>query len=99
VSALKLTEAQRELLQPLLTDEDSHSFHPAVWLTDAEGQMRIDEDENGKVEGQMRIDYDDQLDGVVDKVNGVLAAHGLKFEDDGKEYDGFIIYALVKVRP
>jgi hypothetical protein len=48
---------------------------------------------------QMRVEYDDQLDGVVDKVNGVLAAHGLKFEDDGKEHDGFIIYTLVKVRP
>lgn len=49
--------------------------------------------------GQMRVEYDDQLDGVVDKVNGVLEAHGLRFEDDGNEHDGFCIYTLVKVQP
>jgi len=54
---------------------------------------------DGEFAGQMRLDYDDQLDDVVVKVNKLIAAHGLKFEDDGKEHDGFCIYALVKVAP
>jgi hypothetical protein len=42
----------------------------------------------------MRIDYDDQLLDVIDKVNKILAARGLRFTDDGQMRDGYMIYTL-----
>ena len=41
---------------------------------------------------------DTSLD-VIDKVNRALLEHGLEFEDDGKEHDGFCVLTLRKLEP
>jgi len=45
-----------------------------------------------------RIDYDDQLDGVVEKINDELREEGIpiQFVADDEEHDGFVIYNMVK---
>jgi hypothetical protein len=42
----------------------------------------------------IKIFHDDQIDRVIDKVNKAIAAHGLRFEDDGKEHEGWCEYRL-----
>lgn len=45
----------------------------------------------------LTISYDDNLNDVIDNVNGVLAKIGLIFQDDGLEHDGFCIYTLMPI--
>ena len=42
----------------------------------------------------LRIDYDDDVLTIIDKVNAHCESYGFRFVDDGKEYDGWIIYTL-----
>jgi len=44
----------------------------------------------------MKIWYDDQPDAIIARVNKLLKEHGLWFEDDGKEHDGYMEYVLKK---
>lgn len=53
----------------------------------------MDDDE----EPTLRIDYDDNLLDVIDKVNEVLEEVGLRFEDDGKDHDGWNEYTIVEL--
>jgi len=49
--------------------------------------------------GTIRLEYDDNAIDIIDAMNEALEEHGLKFEDDGKEHDGFIILTLVGPGP
>lgn len=43
----------------------------------------------------LRVDYDDQLDGVVEKMNKILRPElGVEFVDDGETHDGYMIYKM-----
>lgn len=42
----------------------------------------------------MKINHDDNLLEVIEKVNAELLPHRLSLVDDGKEHDGFCLYAL-----
>jgi hypothetical protein len=42
----------------------------------------------------IQIGYKDHQEDVIDKVNGVLKPHGLQFEDDMQDHDGFCIFQL-----
>lgn len=46
----------------------------------------------------MKIFYDYQPDEVINKVNLLLKKHGLWFEDDGEEHDGYILYKLLEFK-
>ena len=43
---------------------------------------------------RIRIDYDDDMMGVIDKVNDALESHNLKFIEDNEQHDGFMLYDL-----
>lgn len=42
----------------------------------------------------MQIEYDDQAEEIMNKVNEDLKEHGLRFEVDNEEHDGFCIFEL-----
>lgn len=44
---------------------------------------------------KIRINYDDDLMGVIDKVNNALEPHNLEFKEDNEQHDGFMLYDLV----
>ena len=45
---------------------------------------------------QVRFEYDDTVMDAIDRINSVLEKHGLYFEWENAEHDGFDIYFLVK---
>lgn len=47
---------------------------------------------------KLTVMYDDTPDKVVDRVNKLLKEHGLHFQDDGEEHDGFCIYTLTNTK-
>ena len=49
-----------------------------------------------EVEQKLEIQYDDEMMDVMDRINVLLKSHGLQFNDDGLEHDGFVIYKLEK---
>ncbi len=48
-------------------------------------------------DADLRISYDDNQLDIIDNVNAALKKIGYKFEDNGKEGDGWIDYNLVKI--
>lgn len=42
----------------------------------------------------MKIWHDYQPDEIITRLNTLLKEHGLWFEDDGKEHDGYMEYEL-----
>lgn len=48
-------------------------------------------------ENQVKIWYDDNAYYILNRLNSVLSKHGLIFEEDGEEHDGFILLNLVKL--
>ena len=47
----------------------------------------------------LRLDYGDHEIDILDGVNNILKPHGLMFEDDGLEHDGYMIWTLKPVEP
>lgn len=47
----------------------------------------------------LKISYDHNAADIMDGVNAVLSRIGYTFEDDGKEHDGYCLFALVKTEP
>ena len=47
-----------------------------------------------KIGEKLRLNYDDSGIDIVDKINKALEEHGLWFQDDGEEHDGFRIQKI-----
>lgn len=45
----------------------------------------------------MKIEHDDSIADVIGKINRELRKHGVEFEDDGLEHDGWIEFELVEL--
>lgn len=44
------------------------------------------------------IDYDDDALAIMDRVNVILKPHGLVFENDEKDHDGFVVYNFKELK-
>ena len=47
----------------------------------------------------IRIEHRDNALDIIDKVNEVLKARGMMFEDDNLEHDGFCVFAFKLIEP